>query len=189
MADVNTAMTSWRGNAEHAQAAMLAKAVDLLVECLGTALAAGGAGSAPLIEKHITASEWNQLGAEGGASTPADMRPVAFGMMMYEGGPVVIRDMLSNMPPQVASVLSDLAPRAYAEYSRKIHGTHPASHHCGLSIPPRPAGSSGSSSHPPAGLGSSSVAAAGCTPRRSEIVETASRTRQGAVHTMSAFRP
>jgi hemerythrin-like domain-containing protein len=123
MADVNAAVTTWRWNAERAQAAVLAKAVDVLVGRLEEHLRLEEQELLPLIEKHITASEWNRLGEEGGASAPAELRPVIFGMLMYEGEPAVLQDMFSRMPPEVAAVLGELASKAYAEYSQKIHGT------------------------------------------------------------------
>lgn len=123
MAEVEARLAMWRGSANTEQAAVLAQAIDVLVTELEGHLQLEEQHMLPLIEKHITASEWNQMGEDGGADTPSDEAAVIFGMMMYEGDAAVLQDMFSHMPPEVAAVLGDIAPTAYAEYSRKIHGT------------------------------------------------------------------
>ena len=44
-------------------------------------------------------------------------------MFMYDGDPDVIRHMLSSAPPLVRALLPRIAPRAYARYCRRVHGT------------------------------------------------------------------
>ena len=77
----------------------------------------------PLAALHLSPAEWAAIGEAGAASTPRAKLPLLFGMFMYEGDPDVLRDMLSSAPPVVRAVVPRLAPRVYARYCRRVHGT------------------------------------------------------------------
>jgi hypothetical protein len=81
----------------------------------------------PLAERHIFASEWDKLVADGAASIPPETGPVLAGMLMYEGGPDVV-------PPQMRAVLAELAPQAYAAHSERVHGTPAPPHSTEIGI-------------------------------------------------------
>jgi hemerythrin-like domain-containing protein len=70
----------------------------------------------PLAERHIFASEWQQMVAEGAATLPPERVPVLLGMVMYEGG-------ADTLPPDVVAALGEVAPQAYAAYAERVHGT------------------------------------------------------------------
>jgi hypothetical protein len=61
--------------------------------------------------------------AEGAASTPPEMLPLALGMMMYEGEPSAVQDALANIPAEARGVVAEQAPAAYATYAKSIYGT------------------------------------------------------------------
>jgi hypothetical protein len=48
---------------------------------------------------------------------------LAFGMVMYEADPEVIRDILADAPLPVRLLVPRVAPRAFAKQSRRVHGT------------------------------------------------------------------
>ena len=77
----------------------------------------------PLAALHLSPAEWAAIGEAGAASTPRTKLPLLFGMFMYEGDPDVLRDMLSSAPPVVRAVVPRIAPRGYARYCRRVHGT------------------------------------------------------------------
>jgi hemerythrin-like domain-containing protein len=77
----------------------------------------------PLVEQHITADEWDGMVAEGAAEMPAEMLPLALGLMMYEGDPSAVQDALNNIPAEVRGIVAEQAPAAYAAYAQAVYGT------------------------------------------------------------------
>jgi hemerythrin-like domain-containing protein len=84
----------------------------------------------PLVERHIFATEWQEMVAGGAADVPPEVGPVLAGMLMYESGVDVV-------PPEMREMLADLAPKAYAAYCEGVHGTPtpPRSSEVGLGTP------------------------------------------------------
>ncbi|MET0701446.1 MAG: hemerythrin domain-containing protein, partial [Mycobacterium sp.] len=60
----------------------------------------------------------------GAASVPASKVLLVFGMFAYEGDPEVVRAMLHSAPPPARVFVAVFAPRMYARYAKRIHGTH-----------------------------------------------------------------
>lgn len=81
----------------------------------------------PLAERHIFASEWEQMVAEGAAMLPPERVPVLLGMVMYEGG-------ADTLPPDLVAALGDVAPQAYAAYAERVHGTATPPHSTDVGI-------------------------------------------------------
>ncbi len=77
----------------------------------------------PLVAAHVTPAEWHAVGEAARTATPARQRLVVFGLLAYEADPAVIASMLGDAPRPVRVGLGVLAPRAYARYARRIHGT------------------------------------------------------------------
>lgn len=84
----------------------------------------------PLVERHIFATEWEEMVAGGAADVSPEIGPVLVGMLMYESG-------IDVVPPEMREMLADLAPKAYAAYSEGVHGTPapPRSGEVGLGTP------------------------------------------------------
>lgn len=84
----------------------------------------------PLLERHIFASEWAAMVARAAVSIPMESAPVVVGMLMYEGG-------VESVPPELRQPLAELAPKAYAAYCERVHGTPtpPRSAEVGLGTP------------------------------------------------------
>lgn len=123
MSELDEVLRGWRSNPDPRNRAAVVDAIGVLSTRLEEHLQLEEQQILPLIEDHISAAEWTEMTQEGGADTPPEQGPVIFGMLMYEGDPAVLNDMFANMPPEVAAVLPDIAPPAYQEYCRKIHGT------------------------------------------------------------------
>ncbi|MBM0278492.1 hemerythrin domain-containing protein [Micromonospora tarensis] len=77
----------------------------------------------PLAERHITASEWMQLGEHGMSAAPKKQLPLAFGLAMYEGDPEVIKAVLAHAPLPARLLMPIIAPRFFANHARRVHGT------------------------------------------------------------------
>jgi iron-sulfur cluster repair protein YtfE (RIC family) len=123
LGEVDAATRLWRSSAESEYGEALAVALDRLIPPLKEHMDVEEARILPIVEKHITAAEWNQMVEEAGSEIPQETLPLIFGMLMYEGDPDVIQDILSNMPPEVRPVMNEIAPRAFASHSARVHGT------------------------------------------------------------------
>jgi hypothetical protein len=77
----------------------------------------------PLAEKYVTAAEWQQMGQHGMDTFQKRLLPLAFGMLMYEGDPAVMRRTLSNVPLPARLLMPIIAPRAFSRHARRIYGT------------------------------------------------------------------
>jgi hemerythrin-like domain-containing protein len=122
--DVVTAGTAaWRADADPQQGAELADALESLQQLLAEHLGVEEDQALPLIEKHITAAEWQDMVAEGGAELGPERGPLVFGMMMYEADPEALQDLVAQMPPEVRAAMVDFGAQAFAEHSRRVHGT------------------------------------------------------------------
>lgn len=77
----------------------------------------------PLVAAHVTPQEWNAVGEAARAATPRPKLLLVFGMLGYEADPAVMAVMLGDAPRPVRAGLGYLAPRAYARYARRVHGT------------------------------------------------------------------
>src|SRR5262249_33622702 len=70
----------------------------------------------PLVEKYVTAAEWDEMVQKGARKIPPEDIPLIAGMVMYEADSEV-------GPPEVRLLMRDLAPKAFASYSERVHGT------------------------------------------------------------------
>src|SRR6201991_1702869 len=77
----------------------------------------------PLAEKYITAAEWVQMGQHGMNTFQKRLLPLAFGMLMYEGDPAVMRRTLSHAPLPARLLIPILAPRVFNRHARRVYGT------------------------------------------------------------------
>lgn len=77
----------------------------------------------PLAAKYVTAAEWAQMGRHGMDTFQKRFLPLAFGMLMYEGDPAVMRRTLSNVPMPARLMMPIIAPRAFSRHARRVYGT------------------------------------------------------------------
>jgi hypothetical protein len=120
---LRTGSADWRGSANPGRGDALADTVDRLHDRLVVHLDTEETRAVPLIERHVTAAEWGAMIADGAEDVDPAMMPLMFGLMAYEGDPDTVRDIIAGMPPEVSSVIGDLAGQAYAEYALRVHGT------------------------------------------------------------------
>jgi hemerythrin-like domain-containing protein len=113
---IDVLLGTWTAGAASDDGKVLAFALERLAVALYEHMGLEEKLVLPLAERHIFASEWDKLVADGAASIPPEIGPVLAGMLMYEGG-------LDAVPPQMRAVLAELAPQAYAAHSERVHGT------------------------------------------------------------------
>jgi len=120
---VSAAVDSWRAGAGEDERGALATAWEHLFARITEHLAAEEQHILPLAAAHMTPAEWRRLGEEGIGGLPRRQLPLVFGMVMYRADPEVIRQMLSHAPLLPRLLMPRLAPRTYARYARRLHGT------------------------------------------------------------------
>jgi hemerythrin-like domain-containing protein len=122
-AEVDAAVEAWRRSATADTRDALADALDRLIPLIKDHMRLEEQRAVPLMEKYITAAEWNtMLQAEAGDIDPETL-PLGFGMLMYEGDPDIVAAAISNMPAEVQPVIQAIATQAYAAHAELIYGT------------------------------------------------------------------
>ncbi|MEV0035650.1 hemerythrin domain-containing protein [Streptomyces sp. NPDC050804] len=129
--EIADAMAAWRRNADADSRGTLADALGRMNLLIVEHTALEEERILPLVEKCVTAAEWDLMIREGGEETPPEILPLILGMMMYEGDPELIRDIVAGLPPKQGPAIEDIASQAFASHSKRIHGT---------STPPRSTG-------------------------------------------------
>jgi hemerythrin-like domain-containing protein len=113
----------WRNRPASAERDELAGALERLHAALEEHLAAEEQHILPLARRWMSAAEWRELGDEAFAQLPKNKLPLVFGMLMYDGEPEVITGILALAPVLPRLLMPVLAPRAFARYARRVHGT------------------------------------------------------------------
>ena len=120
---VSAATAAWRAAAGTTEREALASALEALLVRVTEHLAAEEELILPLAAAHMTPAEWQRLGEEGVSGLPRRQLPLVFGMVMYQADPEVVRGMLAHAPLLPRVIVPRLAPRSYARYARRLHGT------------------------------------------------------------------
>jgi hemerythrin-like domain-containing protein len=128
--EVSTRLDGWTDGADITDGEALATMLQLLVAALYEHMGLEEKLALPLVERHIFAAEWEEMVAAGAADVSPEVGPLLVGMLMYEGG-------LDIVPPEMRNVLGEMAPKAYAGYCERVHGTPtpPRSSQVGLGTP------------------------------------------------------
>ena len=128
--DVDVRLDRWADGADSADGEALAAVLRQVAVALYEHMGLEEKLALPLVERHVFATEWEAMIAAGAAGLPPEIGPVLVGMLMYEGG-------LDAAPPQLRDVLAEVAPKAYAGYCERLHGTPtpPLSTQLGLGTP------------------------------------------------------
>lgn len=122
-ATVSAAVAGWRAAAGEHEREKVATTWETLLARITEHLAAEEQHILPLAAAHMTQQEWQRLGEEGIGGLPRRQLPLVFGMVMYRADPEVVRGMLAHAPMLLRLLMPHLAPRAYARYARRLHGT------------------------------------------------------------------
>jgi hemerythrin-like domain-containing protein len=110
----------WRSSADGAERDRLADLLDRLITELVEHLGVEEERILPLASRCLTQAEWDQLGEEGLGALPKTRLPLAFGMLVKDADPEVIRGILAHVPLVPRVVLPRIGPRVYARYTRRL---------------------------------------------------------------------
>lgn len=120
---VNAARRSWADLGVDGSRDELITALNQLYGLLVTHLDTEERELLPLAAAHLTPGQWAAVGEAGAAAVPKSRMLLIFGMFAYEGDPEVLTTMLHSAPPPARVIVPLLAPRIYARYAKRIHGT------------------------------------------------------------------
>jgi iron-sulfur cluster repair protein YtfE (RIC family) len=120
---VNSGLSSWKVCPSAESAAALADSVDRLLPVLDEHLDVEEECVVPLMAHNITAAEWNAIVAQGVTEADPGGLLLGFGMLIYEGDRDLVDAAIANMPEEVRPAIREQAGRAFAEHSRRVHGT------------------------------------------------------------------
>jgi hypothetical protein len=120
---VNKVLSSWTAGPSAEAVAALADSVDRLLPVLNDHLRVEEECVVPLMAHYITAAEWNAMVAQGAAQADPGGLLLAFGMLIYEGDPDLVDAAIANMAEDARPVIHEQAVHAFAEHSRRVHGT------------------------------------------------------------------
>jgi hemerythrin-like domain-containing protein len=128
--EVSTRLGGWTDGADSGDGEALATILQRLAAAVYEHMGLEEKLALPLVERHVFAAEWEEMVAAGAAEIPPEVGPILVGMLMYEGGVEVV-------PPEMRDVLGEMAPKAYAGYCERVHGTQapPRSGEVGLGTP------------------------------------------------------
>ena len=116
LAEVHMELRVWLDSAATARGEALGDTVDRLAALLKEHMGLEEERILPIVGKYVTAAEWEEMVQKGAVKLRREDIPLIAGMVMYEGGPEV-------GPPEAHLALRDLAPKAFASYSKRVHGT------------------------------------------------------------------
>jgi len=120
---VHAGLEGWRTAASEDEGEALAQSLEEVDAALDEHLAAEEERLLPIAAENLTHDEWAQLGQEGMGGVRKSQLPLVFGMLQYEGDPDVIAMMLAHAPAPARLLMPFLAPRAFARYAVRVHGT------------------------------------------------------------------
>jgi iron-sulfur cluster repair protein YtfE (RIC family) len=124
LAEIIAGLADWRETAGREQGVAIADAAEQLRHLLIVHLAAEEERALPLIERHVTAAEFDKAVQAEVAEVAPDQMILLLGMTLYEASPEATRKVTGNMPPEVRPVITNgLAAEAFARYCELVHGT------------------------------------------------------------------
>ncbi|GIH24385.1 hypothetical protein Aph01nite_26950 [Acrocarpospora phusangensis] len=114
-------LPGWRATARGG--AQVAETCDDLNILLAEHMALEEKEILPLAARFITAAEWKGLGEHGMNSFSKKELALAFGLVMYEADPDVIKGVLAHAPFPARLLIPRIAPRIFAAHAERVHGT------------------------------------------------------------------
>jgi iron-sulfur cluster repair protein YtfE (RIC family) len=120
---VDEALTVWRDSPTVESRQALVDVLDRLIPALKEHLSTEEDRVVPLMEQQITAAEWNEFLKNESAAVDPDHLPLMLGMLMYEGDPESVEQVIAAMSADAGHVVRPLAAPTFAAHSQRVHGT------------------------------------------------------------------
>jgi hypothetical protein len=107
-------LSMWRGSAAADRRSALAESLDGMISILVEHMSLEESDALPMVERYVTAEEWQWMAEQARARVDEDLLTLALGMVMY--------GTFANSPPQPGSPQERML-QVYGSYSKLIHGT------------------------------------------------------------------
>ncbi|MEV0014417.1 hemerythrin domain-containing protein [Streptomyces tendae] len=120
---VTSAAAAWRTAADAKCRQELLLALHELLPALDRHLTAEESGALQLIDAHLSADEWAQVGHHGLAELPPEAHVLLFGMLLHDLDPELYELVKRTVPADVFDVVSVAGPQEYARHLRLLQGT------------------------------------------------------------------
>lgn len=114
---------TWRASAAAEDRDALADTIDEVIPPLLEHLDAEERHVLPLIDRHLTADEWADVGNKGLVNVPRSKVPVLFGMLLQDATSEQHALFKEAIPTPVFAVMSRLGPSSLKRYRRKVFAT------------------------------------------------------------------
>jgi hemerythrin-like domain-containing protein len=122
LTEVDDVLPRWRAAAREDDREGLAGALERLTVLLEEHLGAEEERILPLAARTVTEAEWRRLGEEGLGGIPKRQLPLAIAMVMAEGDPEVVREMLTAAPLPARLLMPRVGPALLRRYERRVYG-------------------------------------------------------------------
>lgn len=98
----------------------LAATVERVLSPLNVHLSAEEAAVLPLIDAHLSAAEWAEVGQKGLSSIEPDVVPVLFGMLLLEATAEQRQLLAETVPEELFTLMSQVGPSAYQAHKSAL---------------------------------------------------------------------
>ncbi|MFD6196331.1 hemerythrin domain-containing protein [Mycobacteriaceae bacterium NPDC060252] len=120
---VDAALSVWSDNPSALSRYFLVDMLEQLISVLSDHLGAEESLVVPLLEQHIATAEWNGLLRKQTSTGDQDSPALILGMMIYEGDPDAVDQVIGNLPADMRAGIKELAESTFAAHSQQVHGT------------------------------------------------------------------
>jgi hypothetical protein len=120
---VEASLARWRTDAAATERDALAGTLERLHVTLTEHLDLEERAVLPLAERLLTEEEWEAIGRHGEQGAQGRTKLLVLGILVHEGDPAVIAEMLAAAPRPVRALLPRLARRTYRRHATVVHGT------------------------------------------------------------------
>ncbi|WP_164911859.1 hemerythrin domain-containing protein [Mycobacteroides franklinii] len=120
---LDTALSVWGDNPDALSRYVLVDVLERLIAVLNDHLSTEESLVVPLLEQHIAAAEWNGLLRKQTSTSDQDSLTLSLGMLIYEGDPDAVDQVIGNLPADMRTGMKELAESTFAAHSQRVHGT------------------------------------------------------------------
>ena len=113
--DLDSALRAWNGSGATQHAPTLTTVLGRIIPTLAEHMSLEESQALPMVERYVTAEEWQKLVASVHARLTDENLTLILGMVIYES--------FANSPPPPTGSFEEQALRAYGSYCLRIHGT------------------------------------------------------------------
>jgi hypothetical protein len=117
---ITPALAAWEANPTRASGEQLARLFERLTAALVEHLDLEEREILPLASRHVTATEWNQMGEHGKDSMSPSQLPIMFGLVLEDADEQERARMLGNLPLPIRLLLRSIGAWQFKRYVRRL---------------------------------------------------------------------